>query len=163
MPKPFLSKDSIDTILPLADRRLREIHIFPKGISTKVSVLARLELELAYYDVAVQNINHYTTETSQHHTQTFFSIFHNFSFSFYISYSFVFCLSFTYFPSPPLSLSLSLSRFFLIFPFTLSTFLSLFHPLSFSLSLSHFFLIFLFTLSIFPPFSLSRALSLVSF
>ena len=30
------------------------VHTFPKGISPKVNVIARLEFELATYDVAVQ-------------------------------------------------------------------------------------------------------------
>ena len=29
-------------------------------LSLKVKVIARLEFELAYYDVAVQNVSHYT-------------------------------------------------------------------------------------------------------
>ncbi len=30
------------------------VHTFPKGICSKVNVIARLEYELAYYDTAVQ-------------------------------------------------------------------------------------------------------------
>ena len=37
------------------------VHAFSKGISPKVNVIARLEFELAFYDVAVQNISHYAT------------------------------------------------------------------------------------------------------
>ena len=37
------------------------VHTFPKGIWPKVNVIARLEL--AYYDSAVQRLNHYTTRT----------------------------------------------------------------------------------------------------
>ena len=40
-----------------------EVHVFPKGISLKVNVIARLEFELLYYDVAVQCICHDTTGT----------------------------------------------------------------------------------------------------
>ena len=34
------------------------MHIFPKGISRKVNVKARLEFELAYYDFAVEHVSH---------------------------------------------------------------------------------------------------------
>ena len=36
------------------------VHTFPKGISLKVNVIARLEFELTYYDAAVQHISHYS-------------------------------------------------------------------------------------------------------
>ena len=39
------------------------VLIFPKGIRSKVNVIARLEFELAYYDSAVHRFNHYTTRT----------------------------------------------------------------------------------------------------
>ena len=39
------------------------VHIFLKGISPKVNMIARLELELPYYNVAVQYVNHYATVT----------------------------------------------------------------------------------------------------
>ena len=39
------------------------VHTFPKGICSKVNVIARLEFELAFYDSAVQRFNHYTTRT----------------------------------------------------------------------------------------------------
>ena len=39
------------------------VHTFPKGTCPKVNVIARLEYELAYYDDAVNRINHYTTRT----------------------------------------------------------------------------------------------------
>ena len=32
----------------------KDVHTFSKGISAKVNVIARLEFELAYYDVIVQ-------------------------------------------------------------------------------------------------------------
>ena len=38
------------------------IHAFPKGISPKVNVIMQLQLELAYYDVAVQLFSHNTTK-----------------------------------------------------------------------------------------------------
>ena len=42
------------------------IHTFPKGISLKVKVIALLEFELAYHDVAVEHISKYTTGTLPH-------------------------------------------------------------------------------------------------
>ena len=42
---------------------IRRVHTFSKGISPKVSVIARLGFELAYYDIAVQHVNHYATWT----------------------------------------------------------------------------------------------------
>ena len=39
------------------------VHTFPKGICLKVTVIARLEYELAYYDSAVHHFNHYTMRT----------------------------------------------------------------------------------------------------
>ena len=39
------------------------VHAFPKGICPKVSVIARLEFELAYLDFAVHHFNHCTTRT----------------------------------------------------------------------------------------------------
>ena len=35
---------------------------FPKDIFPKMNVIARLEIELAYYDFTVQRFNGYTTE-----------------------------------------------------------------------------------------------------
>ena len=46
------------------------VHTFPKGIYPKVTIIARLELKLTYYDSAVQLFNHYTTEPHR-----FFSFF----------------------------------------------------------------------------------------
>ena len=42
-------------------RKGKKAHTHPKGIRTKVNVIARLVFELAYYDVAVSN---YTLEIS---------------------------------------------------------------------------------------------------
>ena len=39
------------------------VYGFLKGISQKVKVMARLEFELAYFEVAVQHFSHYTMET----------------------------------------------------------------------------------------------------
>ena len=38
------------------------VHTFLKGISLKVNVTVWLKFELAYYDVAVQHVSHYTME-----------------------------------------------------------------------------------------------------
>ena len=35
----------------------------PRGISPKVNIIAQLEFELTYYDIVVQHVNHYATET----------------------------------------------------------------------------------------------------
>ena len=42
------------------------VYIFPKGICPKVNIIAQLELELAYYDSAVQHFNCYTTGDTTH-------------------------------------------------------------------------------------------------
>ena len=55
-------KNSSGTIKPITGG-IRLFHIFPKGISAKVNVIAWLEFELTYYNVTVQHVNHYTTET----------------------------------------------------------------------------------------------------
>ena len=39
------------------------VHTFPKGICSKVNVIAWLEFELAYYDSAAQRFYNYTTRT----------------------------------------------------------------------------------------------------
>ena len=39
------------------------VHTFPKSISLKGSIIARLEFELIYYNVAVQHIINYTMRT----------------------------------------------------------------------------------------------------
>ena len=36
-------------------------HVFPKGISSKVNVIARLEFELVNYDIATQHVSYFTT------------------------------------------------------------------------------------------------------
>ena len=35
----------------------KEVNSFPKGIRPKVNIMARLEFELAYYEVAVHQID----------------------------------------------------------------------------------------------------------
>ena len=54
MPKPFLLKNSIGIIQFIAGVGWGE---FSKGICRKVNIIARLEFELAYYEVAVQHVN----------------------------------------------------------------------------------------------------------
>ena len=39
------------------------VHTFPKSINLKVNIIAGLEFKLAYYDIAVQYINHYKLAT----------------------------------------------------------------------------------------------------
>ena len=41
----------------------KRVHAFLKDISPKVNVIAQLDFELAYFDVAVKYINHYATRT----------------------------------------------------------------------------------------------------
>ena len=36
-------------------------HTFPKSISQKVNVIAQLDFELTYYNVAVLHVNHYVS------------------------------------------------------------------------------------------------------
>ena len=39
----------------------KRAHNFPKGISLKVYLTAGLEFELAYYDVSMELVSHYTS------------------------------------------------------------------------------------------------------
>ena len=43
--------------------RYKEFHTFPKAISLKVIVIARLAFEIAYYTVVVPHFSHYAKET----------------------------------------------------------------------------------------------------
>ena len=43
------------TVMVQGDKR---VHTFPKGISPKGNIIARLEFELAYYDVTVKHLSH---------------------------------------------------------------------------------------------------------
>ena len=61
MPKTRCLKDSRSTIKSIVWGK-KGVHAFPKCIRSKVSVIARLEFEPAYYDVAVQHVNHYATD-----------------------------------------------------------------------------------------------------
>ena len=47
----------------LITRRIKGFIPFPKGICSKMNVIARLGFELAYYVSAVQRLNHYTSST----------------------------------------------------------------------------------------------------
>ena len=40
----------------------KRVYTFPKVINPKVNVIARLEFELAFCTIAVQQLNHYTLE-----------------------------------------------------------------------------------------------------
>ena len=51
MSKSPMQKNSCDT----------KVYSFSNDISPKVDVITRLELELAYFEAAVQHFNHYTT------------------------------------------------------------------------------------------------------
>ena len=44
--------------------RYKELHASTEGISSKVIVIERLEIELAYYDVAVPNVGHHATKAT---------------------------------------------------------------------------------------------------
>ena len=54
------------TIMVISNSQLenKSVDIFPNSISLKVNVIARIEFELAYYDVAIQPLKHYATGTS---------------------------------------------------------------------------------------------------
>ena len=54
MPNPFLWKNSRGTIQPKAGGD-KSVHAFQKGISLKVNIIAWLEFELTYHDIAVQH------------------------------------------------------------------------------------------------------------
>ena len=58
MSKPSLLNISVQFNLSLVGKG---IHTFPKVISPKVNLIARLDFERAYYDYAVQHISHYVT------------------------------------------------------------------------------------------------------
>ena len=58
MPKPSLLKNSSEAIKPTA-RKIREFIPFPKGICSKLNIIARLDFELAYLEARVQHFSHY--------------------------------------------------------------------------------------------------------
>ena len=41
-----------------------EVHTIPKGVNPKGDVIARLEFEHTYYDVADQNFSHHSSRTT---------------------------------------------------------------------------------------------------
>ena len=41
--------------------RDKGVHAFPKCVCLKVNVKVRLEFKLVYYDVAIQDVNQYTS------------------------------------------------------------------------------------------------------
>ena len=55
-------KPSLSTIYFIARESDNGIQAFPNGIRKKVSVMVRLELELTYFEAAVQHFSHYTSE-----------------------------------------------------------------------------------------------------
>ena len=48
--------------MPL-NKETKPNHTFPKGIKPKVNARVRQEFEHAYYDVQIQHLSHYATET----------------------------------------------------------------------------------------------------
>ena len=58
MPKPSFYKNSSDS------RGEKEVHNVRKGISPIVNVIARLEIELTYFEAAVHHFNHFTVSFS---------------------------------------------------------------------------------------------------
>ena len=64
MPKPSLQKNSSDTIQPIVGGGGKEVHTFPRGICTKVNLIAQLEFQLVYFKVAAKHFSHYAIGTS---------------------------------------------------------------------------------------------------
>ena len=62
VPKQSLKKNSCGTIQLIAGE-IVSLHNFPNCICLKVNIIARLEFELAYCDIAIQHVSHYATET----------------------------------------------------------------------------------------------------
>ena len=62
MLKPSLQVGSKDIVTHNLENK--GIHSFPNDICLKMNVIPRLEIELAYYVVAVRNVSHYITKTS---------------------------------------------------------------------------------------------------
>ena len=53
--------NSSGTIKPIAGVENEGVYNFTKSISPKVNVIARLEIELAYFEVAVHHVSHCTS------------------------------------------------------------------------------------------------------
>ena len=64
MPKPSL-KNSSGIIQPIL--RDKRVHAFPRGISTIMNIIAQLEFELTYHDVADKHISHHVKRISPHY------------------------------------------------------------------------------------------------
>ena len=47
----------------LSQREDKGVHASPKGVCSKVNVIVQQEFELAYFEEAVKNFSHYSTET----------------------------------------------------------------------------------------------------
>ena len=60
MTKPSLEKNNNDVFKGLLGDKGG--HTFPKDISLKMNVIVQVEFELAYFEVAIQHVDHYTTE-----------------------------------------------------------------------------------------------------
>ena len=61
MAKPSLLKNCWSTISPIAGDK--EVHAFPKGINLKVNEKVWLGFELTHYDIVVQDVSHYATDS----------------------------------------------------------------------------------------------------
>ena len=61
MPKQSLQMNSSGTI-----QLITGVGSFPKGICQKVNIIARLEFEVAFDDVAVHHLSHYATGLPPH-------------------------------------------------------------------------------------------------
>ena len=50
----------------------KRAHTFPEGISPKLNVVTRLETELAYFDVTVQDVGHDAIEIPSTYSGVYF-------------------------------------------------------------------------------------------
>ena len=65
MLKPFLrGKKTVVVLFYQLLVEIKKFNTFPKGICPKVNVIERLDLELAYFAVAIHYLNNYATEPS---------------------------------------------------------------------------------------------------
>ena len=46
------------------------VHAFPKGICSKVKIMAQREFEFAYHNVTIQKVSHYAMRTLLQATET---------------------------------------------------------------------------------------------
>ena len=56
----------------------KRVHAFPKSIGPSLNVIMRREIELAYYNVAVQHFCHYITGTPPLEEQVMFTYIHSY-------------------------------------------------------------------------------------